>query len=95
MPSPSVHSDWGAVTFFMIYEWRAPISVHTPLGQGDAMLFINDGIATTGTGVNSIWVVRLHDIGIPKHFFSEDIRIYGNPMDGRGWDVQIPEDWKQ
>jgi hypothetical protein len=39
--------------------------------------------------------VRLHHTGIVKHFFSEDIRVYGNPMDGREWDVEIPKDWVQ
>jgi hypothetical protein len=41
-----------------------------------------------------MWVVRLHHSGVVKHFFSEDVRVYGNPMDGRGWDAEIPKDWK-
>lgn len=77
----------------MIHEFKAPISVHTPLGQGDAFLLIDYGVVSIGTGVNSVWVVRLQNSGVVKHFFSEDIRIYGNPMDGRGWDTQVPEDW--
>ena len=77
------------------HEFRNPISVATPLGQGDAFLFIDYGIVSTGTGVNSVWVVRLHNSGIVKHFWSEDVRVFGNPMDGREWDVEIPKGWKQ
>jgi hypothetical protein len=25
--------------------------------------------------------------GEVKHFWSDDIKIYGNPMNGKGWDV--------
>jgi hypothetical protein len=71
------------------HEFRIPISVHTPMGEGDAILFVDYGLA-----VNSMWVVRLHHSGVVKHFFSEDVRVYGNPMDGRGWDAEIPKDWK-
>jgi hypothetical protein len=45
-----------------------------------------------GLSTNSVWIVRLHG-GEPRHYFSPDIRIYGNPMEGRGWDVEIPEGW--
>lgn len=44
------------------------------------------------TGWRPTRIVRLHG-GEPKHYFSPDIRIYGNPMEGRGWDVEIPEGW--
>jgi len=43
--------------------------------------------------VNTIWVVRLKG-GEVKHFYSDDIRIYANPMDGNGWDIEIPKNWK-
>jgi hypothetical protein len=39
-----------------------------------------------GVNVNSVWVVRLRG-GAVKHYYSDDITIYGNPMDGFGWDV--------
>jgi len=65
----------------MIYELRSPIAVHTRLGDGDALFIIDYGVA-----LNTVWVVRLAG-GIIKHFFSEDVRVYANPMDGNGWDV--------
>lgn len=51
-------------------------------GDGEAYLIIDYGI-----NVNTVWVVRLPG-GIVKHFYSDDIRIYGNPMDGQGWDIK-------
>lgn len=36
--------------------------------------------------VNTIWVVRFPG-GLIKHFYSDDILMYGNPMDGNGWDI--------
>jgi hypothetical protein len=68
----------------MIHEFKTPIPVTTPHGDGDAILFIDYGI-----NVNSVWVVRLSG-GKVLHYYSDDIRIYGNPMDGKGWDVEKP-----
>lgn len=51
-------------------------------GDGDAFLIIDYGI-----DVNTVWVVRLEG-GVVKHFLSDDILIYGNPMMGRGWDIK-------
>lgn len=59
------------------------ISVWTPLGDGEAMIIIDYGL-----NVNTVWLVRLAG-GIVKHFYSDDIRIYDNPMNGKGWDVDI------
>ena len=64
------------------------IDVATPLGDGRAIFMIDYGI-----DVNTVWVVRLKG-GIVKHFYSDDIRIYDNPMNGEGWDIEIPKDWK-
>ena len=50
-------------------------------GDGEALFMIDYGI-----NVNTVWVVRLEG-GIVKHFYFDDILIYGNPMDGKGWDV--------
>lgn len=71
----------------MIHEFRTPLSVHTPHGEGDAILLMDYGLNT-----NTVWVVRLMG-GEVKHYYSPDIRIYGNPMDGNGWDLEIPEGW--
>lgn len=68
----------------MIHELKTPIAVRTPHGDGNAILFIDYGL-----NVNSVWVVRLKG-GVIKHYYSDDIRIYGNPMDGEGWDVDSP-----
>ena len=57
------------------------IDVHTPLGDGEAMFIIDYGI-----NVNTVWVCRMAG-GEVKHFYSDDIRIYDNPMNGCGWDV--------
>lgn len=60
MPSPSVHSDWGAVTFFMIAfppaPWRAEVQ-----GNGTCRLLYID---TQGGMANDIWTfVREKDGG--------------------------------
>ena len=58
------------------------VEVHTPLGDGEAMFIIDYGI-----NVNTVFVVRFAK-GVIKHLYSDDIRIYGNPMNGEGWDVE-------
>ena len=73
----------------MIHEFPTPITVHTPHVVGQAFLFIDYGI-----NVNSVWVVRLKG-GKVLHYYSDDIRIYDNPMNGEGWDVDLPDDWKK
>jgi hypothetical protein len=57
-------------------------------GYGEALFIID-----YGHSVNSVWVVRFEG-GEVKHFYSDDILVTGNPMDGNGWDLNIPEDWK-
>jgi hypothetical protein len=73
----------------MIHEFKTSIPVHTPHGVGEAMLFIDYGI-----NVNSVWVVRLRG-GKILHYYSDDIRVYDNPMNGEGWDVELPDSWKK
>jgi hypothetical protein len=73
----------------LIYQFSTPIAVHTPHGEGEAILFIDYGL-----NVNSVWVVRLVG-GLVKHYYSDDIRIYDNPMNGNGWDIDIPKHWKK
>ena len=58
------------------------IDVKTPLGDGEAFIVIDYGINT-----NTVWLVRLEG-GVIKHFLSDDVLIYGNPMMGKGWDVK-------
>ena len=66
----------------MIHEFKTTIPVKTPHGDGEALLLIDYGI-----NVNTVWVVKL-DGGIVKHYYSDDIRIYDNPMNGKGWNVE-------
>lgn len=73
----------------MIHEFKTPLPVHTPHGEGEAILIIDYGI-----DVNTIWLVRLRG-GFIKHYNSDDIRVYGNPMHGAGFDIEIPINWKQ
>lgn len=54
-------------------------------GDGEAIMIIDYGV-----NVNTIWVVRLPG-GFIKHFYSDDIRVYDNPMNGYGWDVDTSE----
>lgn len=72
-----------------IHQFNPTITVHTPHGVGEAMLLIDYGV-----NVNTVWVVCL-DEGKVKHYYSDDIRVYDNPMNGKGWNVNIPEDWKK
>ena len=57
------------------------IDVKTPLGDGEAMFLIDYGVH-----VNTVWCCRMKG-GEVKHFYSDDIRIYDNPMNGNGFDV--------
>ena len=57
------------------------IDVSTPLGDCEAIFIIDYGV-----NVNTVWVCRMAG-GEVKHFYSDDIRIYDNPMNGNGWDV--------
>ena len=63
------------------------IDVATPLGEGEAMFIIDYGV-----NVNTVWVCRMKG-GKVKHFYSDDIRIYDNPANGEGWDIDIPAEW--
>lgn len=73
----------------MIHEFSSPIPVHTPHGKGDAILLIDYGI-----DINTVWLVRLKG-GIVKHYYSDDILVYGNPMRGNGIDINIPDNWEK
>lgn len=66
----------------MIYQLPNPIDVLTPLGECTAIIIIDYGI-----DINSCWVCRMPG-GEIKHFLSDDIKIYLNPMYGQGWDVK-------
>lgn len=74
----------------MILQLNPTISVFAKLhGDGEAMFIVD-----YGPDINSVWVVRFPG-GIIKHFYSDDIRVYGNPMNGKDFDISIPKAWKK
>ena len=64
-----------------LLQLNPTLPVWTPLGDGEAFLVIDYGPDT-----NTCYAVRLPG-GVVKHVWSDDIRLYGNPMNGNGWDV--------
>ena len=72
-----------------IHEFNTPLDVKTPHGDGQAILLIDYGL-----NVNSVWLVRLNGGGRVKHYYSDDIQIYDNPMNGRGYDINENENDK-
>lgn len=72
----------------MILQLNPTIDVATPLGDCEALFIID-----YHNNCNTMWVCRM-DGGEVKHFYSDDIRIYDNPQNGKGWDIKIPEKWK-
>ena len=54
-------------------EFKSPIPVVTPMGNGYAIYVCN-----SGTFENDIWTVALENGGRVLHFRSDQIRIYKN-----------------
>jgi hypothetical protein len=71
----------------IIYELNNPIEVHTPLGKGKAIAWIDYGV-----DINTIWKVVLSNGGSVRNFNDTDIRVYPNLMNGGS--LTIPENWK-
>jgi hypothetical protein len=71
----------------MIHQFTTPLAVHTPYGEGEAILLIDYSI-----DISTVWLIRLND-GSVVHCMSEDIRIYGNPMYGKEYAINIPDGW--
>jgi hypothetical protein len=69
----------------MMLQLNPTIDVKTPLGDAEAIFIIDYGV-----NVNTVWVCRMKG-GEVKHFYSDDIRIYDNPMNGNGWDIEDQE----
>ena len=72
----------------MIHELKNFIEVHTPLGKGKAIAWID-----YGADINTVWKVVLYRTGMVRNFFDTDILVYPNKMIG-GF-IQIPIDWEQ
>ena len=66
----------------MICQLNPTIDVLTPNGDGTTLMVID-----YGPDVNSVRLVR-HKGGKVLHYYSDDIRVYGNQMNGEGWDVE-------
>lgn len=73
-----------------IHELRNPLAVHTPHGSGKALFIFDYSI-----DINSVWFVVLDESGEGKHYYSEDLRFYGNPMSGEKITPNIPDNWKK
>ena len=72
----------------MIHELQNPIDVHTPLGYGKCIAWID-----YSSQINTVWKVILYDSGKPRNFYDDDIIVYPNAMDGGK--IEIPKEWKQ
>ena len=66
----------------MMLQLNPTISVKTPKGDAEALVIIDYGL-----NVNSVWLCRMEG-GKVLHFYSDDILVYDNPMNGNGWDIQ-------
>ena len=62
----------------MIHEFKTPIDVVTPLGDG-YIFYVQSG----GTWGNDIFTIILRDGGHIRHFNSEQIRMHSNGT----WDI--------
>jgi hypothetical protein len=74
----------------VIHELKNPIEVHTPLGKGKAIAWLD-----YGTEVNTVWKVVFHEDGKVRNVYDTDIRVYPNAMNGIGVsNINIPTIWK-
>jgi hypothetical protein len=58
----------------MIYEFRNPVPVHTPLGDG-LLFYVRDG----GTFANDTFAIVLEFDGAIRHFRSDQFTVLENP----------------
>ena len=70
----------------MIHEFRNPLPVVTPLGDGYA-IYVRDG----GTWENDIFAVVLNNGGKLLHFRSDQIRVWKNGTFGITLDSNIQD----
>jgi len=69
-----------------IHEIQDQFDCITPLGEGTA-LFLMAG----SMHANPHFIVRLYKTGQLRSFDQNDIQVYGNPMQGNGWDIKSQE----
>jgi len=72
----------------VIHRLIPTIQVHTPLGLGSAIAWIDEGEV-----INTIWKVRLID-GTVRNFYDTDIMVYENFMNTEP-KIVIPTAWKK
>ena len=72
----------------VIHRLIPTIGVHTPLGSGNAIAWID-----MSEDINTIWKVRL-DAGNVRNFYDDEIMIYENRMNGEQ-PISIPKGWKK
>jgi hypothetical protein len=70
----------------MIYQLPNPIDVHTPLGYGKAIAWID-----YGPDINTVWKVVFYKDGKVRNVYDDDVLVYPNKMDGG--DISIPPSW--
>ena len=58
----------------MIYEFKNPVPVKTPLGYG-WMMYVRDG----GTWSNDVFAIVLEKDGVIRHFRSDQFAVLRNP----------------
>lgn len=71
-----------------ILQLQNTIDVHTPLGYGKCIAWIDYGSDT-----NTVWKVVLYATGQPRNFYDDAILVYPNAMDGG--EIKIPDGWKK
>ena len=70
-----------------IHELNNPIDVHTPLGYGKAIAWID-----YGSDVNTVWKVVFYEDGSVRNIYDDEIRVYPNKR--AGGELKSPEGWK-
>jgi hypothetical protein len=65
-----------------IHEIQDQFDVQTPLGYGTALFLIAGSMHA-----NPGFIVRLYESGELRTVDQNDVKVYGNPMTGNGWDL--------
>ena len=71
-----------------IKELYNQIEVHTPLGHGKAIAWID-----YGTDTNTVWKVVLSKDGSVRNFYDTEVMVYPNQMKGEG--IEVPAELKR
>lgn len=66
----------------MIIQLNPTIAVLTPNGEGEAMFIFDYGL-----NCNQVFLVR-HDGGKLLNYYLEQIKVFDNPMNEKGWNIE-------